>query len=160
MIRDMKSIKIWSLLAMLFIGLAGCELIPDDGSGDGGSSTGNKIVDEWCLVSWCGEVPPFNVYIEFKADETFDMYEQVYDLTYEYVSGTYMLSNRKLSGIYSNGSLMKSKYKVAVTKTEDGKLLELTDDENTVSVYKAMPIPEGVKAEAMETRASGAEYFL
>lgn len=163
MIRDMKSIKIWSLIAMLFIGLAGCEsVVTDDGtdSGTNGGDNNVSIVGEWRLVSWCGEVPPFNVYIDFKEDETFEMYEQVYALTYEYVTGTYMFSKGKLTGIYSNGSMMKSKYTVAVTNTEDGKLLELTDEENTVSIYEAVPIPEEVKAEATETRASGAEYFL
>ena len=94
----MKSIKIWSLLAMMLIGFAGCDDI--DVNGDSSSS---EVTGQWGLVSWCNEVPPFNVYVEFKADGTFDMYEQVYSLTYEYVNGTYSLSNGKLTGVYSDG---------------------------------------------------------
>lgn len=154
----MKSIKIWSLLAMMLIGFAGCDDI--DVNGDSSSS---EVTGQWGLVSWCNEVPPFNVYVEFKADGTFDMYEQVYSLTYEYVNGTYSLSNGKLTGVYSDGSQWKTSYNVSIENGDGGvKNLKLVDtaDASIVSIYGSTTIPEEVKSEATATRAAGAEHFL
>lgn len=166
----MKSIKIWSLIAMLFIGMVGCE--PVDGNddngkqpndtpgGDNGNVESTGLVGEWVLVSWSETVPPFHVYVNFKDDDTFEMYEQVYSLTYERVTGTYDFTDDNLTGEYSDGSAWKSSYTVTVTAGEDGNTLQLVDESGITSIYESTTIPEDVKNEAEQTRVAGAEHFL
>lgn len=173
----MKSIKIWSLVAMLFIGMAACTPVisdednpnntPNDNpGGNNGSNQSVGVVGEWVLTSWSEAKPPFHVYVNFKDDDTFEMYEQVYSLTYEYITGTYDLNDDTLTGEYDGnvhtpGSPWKSSYTVTKTEGEDGTFtLELVDESGVASIYTSTTIPEEVKVEASETRAVAAEHFL
>lgn len=177
----MKSIKIWSLVAMLFIGMAACTPAnsgednpnnsPNDNpggnnGGNNGSNEGVSVEGEWVLTSWNEIEPPFHVYVNFKEDYTFEMYEQVYSLTYEYITGTYDLDDDTLTGEYDGnvhtpGSPWKSSYTVTKTEGEDGTFtLELVDESGVASIYTSTTIPEEVKVEASETRAVAAEHFL
>lgn len=160
-ILNMKSIKIWSLLAMLFIGMVGCTPVDDDKQpGNNGNEEIVGLVGEWVLTSWSETEPLFNVYVNFKDDNSFEMYEQVYSLTYELVTGTYAVSDGRLTGEYSDGSTWKSSYSVTVTEGEQGNMLQLVDESDVTSIYESTTIPEEVKIEASETRAAGAEHFL
>ena len=54
----MKTLKIWSLVAMLFMGLTAC----DGGEEDVPPVAGiDKIVNEWVLSTWGGADAPFKV---------------------------------------------------------------------------------------------------
>lgn len=171
----MKSIKIWSLIAMLFIGMVGCEPIddnknpndnpsdnPNDNPNDNPGGVNNDgVIGEWVLVSWSEDTPPFHVYVDFNDDNTFEMYEQVYSLMYEYVAGVYHIDGNTLSGNYLHGEDWKSSYTVAFSENAEGvSTMELVDASGIKSIYEATTIPEDVKTEAKETRATGAEHFL
>lgn len=117
----MKSLKIWSLVAMLFFGLTSCETPDNGGTGNGGGNSVVKdIVDEWALVSWSDTDPVFNVYVDFNEDGTFEMYQQVYSLTYELYSGNYAVMDGVLNGSYSDGEAWKCGYTATVDVDENG----------------------------------------
>lgn len=138
----MKNLKIWSLLLIALIFVVGCDGDKED------SKKSKAIVKEWRIESWNNESPVFDVYIAFNEDGTFEMYQQVYTLTYAYYGGTYIANDGLLSGVYSDGSPWESIYKYSVS--EDGSQLTLESEESisVVSVYVNETIPEEVKAEA------------
>lgn len=160
----MKSLKIWSLVAMLFFGLTSCETPDNGGTGNGGgNSVAKDIVDEWALVSWSDTDPVFNVYVDFNEDGTFEMYQQVYSLTYELYSGNYAVMDGVLNGSYSDGEAWKCGYTATVDVDENGvkRLTLLSQEEpNITSIYTAKAIPEEVKVETTETRSVATERFL
>ena len=152
----MKTLKIWSLVALMFIGLASCE--PTNGP-EAPAEGLDKIVNEWVLISWGGEDAKYRVYIDFNDDNTFTIYQQVYSLNYVMYTGTYTLSGSTLSGVYDDGSVWKTDYQAAITN--EGTLLSLTSIEevSTVGVYSTTVIPEDVKVEAEDTRSEeGVEW--
>ena len=160
----MKSIKIWSLIAMLCFAFVGCEN-PDNGDNSGNNSNGgnsDSLVGEWKLVSWCNAAPEFNVYIDFNEDGTFEMYQQVYSLNYELYAGTYTVSKGVLSGKYSDMQAWSDSYTCKVETVSGVKQLQLVSqtDATVVSIYETTTISDDVKAEATETRAAGTERFL
>ena len=157
----MKSLKIWSLVAMLFFGLTSCETPDNGGTGNGGGNSVVKdIVDEWALVSWSDTDPVFNVYVDFNEDGTFDIYQQVYSLNYEYYGGSYALAGDVLSGEYADGTAWATTYTVSVS--EDRSQLTMTSQESVgvTSVYFKESIPEEIKEEAAQTRAQLVEERL
>lgn len=153
----MKTLKIWSLVAMLFMGLTAC----NGGNDDVPPAAGiEKIVNEWVLATWNGTDAPFTVYIDFNEDDTYEMYQLIYGDYYVKFSGMYHISGDILTGTYDDGNIWKSGYKV--TLLNDGKVLTL-DSQEDISIrseYDATVIPEDVKLEASTTRAVDVEPFL
>lgn len=119
-----------------------------------------KIVNEWKLVEWGGAEAKFSVYIDFNEDGTYDMYQQVYDLSFEKFSGAYAISGDVVSGTYTNGDMWKSDYKVSLDA--EGKVLTMISQEDVpvTGVYEATAIPEEVRAEGDATRAAEVVPFL
>lgn len=159
----MKSLKIWSLVAMLFLGLTACDDPDNNGGTTGGGNDAKDLVGEWDIVSWCDAEPVFNVYIDFNEDGTFEMYQQVYSLTYELYTGSYTVADGVVNGSYSDGEAWKCGYKATFGSDANGaKQLTLVsqDEANITSVYASTTIPEEVKNEAAETRAEVSERFL
>lgn len=159
----MKNMKIWSLAIMFILALTACEKNPNNqnnGPTPGPGST--EIVNEWAITSWNGAEPAFNVYIDFNADGTFSMYQQVYSLDYVLYTGKYTVSGDILSGTYADGSNWQCAYKVSVTNNNgvDEMTLVSQEDVSIVSVYVNQAIPEDIKAEAAETRAMDVVRFL
>lgn len=150
---------------MLGFGLTACgeNLGGDDNGGNGGNDSKVAIAGEWGIVSWNGAEPVFDIYVDFNEDGTFEMYQQVYSLTYELFTGHYVADKGVINGSYSDGSAWKCSYKYTVDKDEAGvQRLTLDSEESIVvtSVYTATEIPAEVKAEASETRAMEVEPFL
>ena len=156
----MKSLKIWSLVAVLLMTLAGCNNKTGGGS-DGPVVSGNfdAIENEWKLVSVNGVANEFNVYIRFDQGY-FAMYQQVYTLDYKFYEGDYAVEGGKLSGEYYDAGAWKCSYTGGVS--EDGKTLTLKSDEaNPVTcVYEACVIPQNVQDEAIATRSLDVVPFM
>lgn len=153
----MKSLKIWSLVALLAMALVGCG--NDDDNGGKAPATNSNIVGKWHLASWCGETPEFDVYIEFKKDGKFDIYQQTWKFTYEHFSGAYNLEKGILSGVYSDGTDWTARYIVDVVDSKL-KLINKVDLEE-VSIYEESTIPNEIIEEAKsETRSEGVVPFL
>ena len=115
----MKRIINICLSAVLLAGLAvSCEKAPKVEEG---------IVAEWQLMEMTGyeaaSLP--SVYIEFKADRTFDLYQKVGDvMRYKKYDGTYTVSGSILKGEYSDGEDWGSDYRASFEA--DGEVLVLT----------------------------------
>lgn len=146
----MKSFKIISLAMMLLVALTGC------GEKEGGK--GVKVAGEWQLVQWNDATPEFKVYIDFNADGTFEMYQQVWSFDYELYTGKYVVTGDVMTGTYADGSNWACGYKVNVV---DGQLTMYSqEDQSVTSLYEKCTIPEEIKAEASATRAMEVVPFL
>lgn len=146
----MKSFKIISLAMMLLVALTGC------GEKEGGK--GVKVAGEWQLVQWNDATPEFKVYIDFNADGTFEMYQQVWSFDYELYTGKYVVTGDVMTGTYADGSNWACGYKVNVV---DGQLTMYSqEDQSVTSLYEKCTIPEEIKTEASTTRAMEVVPFL
>jgi hypothetical protein len=146
----MKSFKIISLAMMLLVALTGC------GEKEGGK--GVKVAGEWQLVQWNDATPEFKVYIDFNADGTFEMYQQVWSFDYELYTGKYVVTGDVMTGAYADGSNWACGYKVNVV---DGQLTMYSqEDQSIASLYEKCTIPEEIKAEASATRSMEVVPFL
>lgn len=164
----MKNIKIWSLVALLALALVGCK---DKGGNDDDApkpaptpsteGLAKDIVKQWRIVSFDGaNTEYFDVYIDFKEDGSFEMYQRLYTLNYELYTGTYNVSNDILTGSYADGENWKCAYKGEVSGEGTNLILHSQEDVSLTSVYAGTIIPESVKAEAAETRGVESERFL
>ena len=146
----MKSFKIFSLAMLMLLALVGC------GEKKGGN--GVKVAGEWQLVQWNDATPEFKVYIDFNADGTFEMYQQVWSFDYELYTGKYVITGDVMTGTYADGSNWACGYKVNVV---DGQLTMYSqEDQSVTSLYEKCTIPEEIKAEASTTRAMEVVPFL
>ena len=154
----MKSLKIWSLIALFAMALVGCGGDDDTNNGGGTSIVQTDIYGKWHLATVSGSAPEFDVYIEFTKDGQFNIYQQVWTLTYEHYTGTFNANGGVLSGKYSDGSAWTGSYKFSVANSK----LTLTNVDNSdeVNVYVACKIPAEVIEEATTTRAEGVVPFL
>lgn len=135
---------------MLLVALTGC------GEKEGGK--GVKVAGEWQLVQWNDATPEFKVYIDFNADGTFEMYQQVWSFDYELYTGKYVVTGDVMTGTYADGSNWACGYKVNVV---DGQLTMYSqEDQSVTSLYEKCTIPEETKAEASTTRAMEVVPFL
>lgn len=116
------------------------------------------IVGQWHLKSsplinddTAGRI---DVYVEFKADNTFDLYQQDFasPLYYNHYTGTYLITDKVITGKYSDGKSWGAANGYEAVINMAGQLtltnVDITDDE---SVYEKATIPSSVKA---STRAS------
>lgn len=156
----MKSLKIWSLIALFAMALVGCG--GDDDTNNGGGTkpiVQTDIYGKWHLATVSGSAPEFDIYIEFTKEGKFNIYQQVWTFTYEHYSGTFNIIGDMIKGTYSDGTAWTGSYKFSVANSK----LRLTNVENSdeVNVYDACVIPEEVIEEAITaTRAEGVVPFL
>lgn len=155
----MKSLKIWSLIALFAMALVGCGGDDDTNNGDGKKPiVQTDIYGKWQLASVSDCTPEFGVYIEFTKDGKFNLYQQVWTLTYEHYTGTFNVNGDVLSGEYSDGSAWTGSYNYSVANSK----LTLTNVDNSdeVNVYNACVIPQEVIDEATTTRSEEVVPFL
>ncbi len=146
----MKNLKIWSLMALVLVAMSSC-----DGSESKQPMAGiEKIYNEWKLVTWGGVDAPFTVYIDFNEDGSYELFQQIYDLSFVKFSGKYNISGDIITGTYADGSNWKSGYKVGISG--DGSTLTMysQEDVSIEGVYQTTIIPEDVKAEGNGTRVA------
>lgn len=153
----MKSLKIWSLVALLALAMTSCNNKPNKEDTKVGGF--DKIEQEWKLVSVDGVPADFNVYISFSSG-MFALYQQVYSVDFKFYEGEYKVDGNTLSGSYFDGGDWKCAYTGGIT--EDGKTMTLkSKDAHPVKyVYESCTIPEIVKEEALGTRSVEEIPFL
>lgn len=147
---------LYSLFAILGLCLfAGCS---DD---DNTPPVGNDIVGEWTLTSWTGDAPAdFAAYVEFNADATFILYQQVESSLIQVYAGSFRLDGKTLSGEYADGTPWGASYEVEFDVT--GKTMRWVSNTpvQEISVYTRTEIPADMKTGAVPAKASRAEGFL
>ena len=82
-----------------------------------------------------------DVYMAFKADNTFDMWQFIGAGRYQKYSGTWTLTDDMLTGKYSDGVQWGNIYKVSLEK--DLLTMEATEESNDIYVYARTTIPSG-----------------
>lgn len=135
---NMKRIIITLLSTIL---IAGC----------GNDSKESKTVDitgQWELMDMqtkaiqIGEVD-IEVYLEFNADKTFNIWQQIGEGRHRKFIGTWEITDNNLSGKYSDGKEWGSVYEVSM---EDGNLnLSETRSGAETYVYHKCQLPAGLK---------------
>ena len=158
----MKSLKIWSIIALFAMALVGCGGDNDDDKGGNGNNeviNQTDIYGKWHLMTLCDATPEFDVYIEFTKDGKFNIYQQVWSFTYEHFTGNFTINGNVVSGIYSDGSQWTASYKFAVANSK----LSLTNVMNSdeIAIYDACKIPAEIIEEATTaTRSENVVPFL
>ncbi len=106
----------------------------------------SPMVGEWHLASWMSESQPedFDVYISFRNDGTFQMYQKVETPAFVMFSGNYSVSGSVISGTYSDGLPWSTSYSFSLS--EDNSVLTMTSQTQNaeVSVYERAEIPAEV----------------
>ena len=137
---------------------------------DKGPDIATGIVAEWHLVGMTGyeasQLP--SVYVEFKADKSFDMYQKVGDVQrYSRYTGTYTVTGNSMTGEYSDGIKWGGDKRNGITYkvSFDGAVLCLAADNGSGEVcrYEKASLPQGEKDAAdMKTKSSSMseERFL
>ena len=107
---------------------------------EGKLSLEEKLCGQWhsTSLSVSGDV-----YLQFDAEKTFEMYQKIGSGAYRLYRGTWNLENDILSGKYNDGEDWAAAYNVVI----DGTSLTLTsvNDAAEVTKYSAASIPEEVK---------------
>lgn len=149
----MKNIFKIMVIAALFCAAVSCKKAPE---------TSTAIVAEWHLVEVAGmetsAVP--QVYIDFKADYTFEMYQKLGEGRYRRYDGTYAVAEDMVTGKYSDGEKWGSGYTAAF----DGDYMTLTADNGSGEVCKyekaSLDQSEKDKADVVTKSEDSVERFL
>jgi hypothetical protein len=144
----MKNLKIWSLALTLLIAMVGCEKGGDD-KVDGGNTTpkvpfkpvdvtelAEKIVGKWELKQYAGQPADFDVFIDFRADSSYELFERAYGYTFEFREGTYTLEDDYLTGVYTSGDKWNNNYTIMIA--ENPTRLRLYEDSGVYAEYEAV----------------------
>ena len=141
----MKKILLAAVVMLSLVALTGCF----------GKSNENPLI-KGVIGQWHLKSNPLitedtkdriDVYVEFKEDGTFDLYQQDFTspLYYKHFTGTYLITDKIITGKYSDGKNWGavSGYEAVINMAGQLTLtnVELTDD---VSVYEKTTIPSSV----------------
>lgn len=105
-----------------------------------GWTTNGSPIGTWSLSSW-NDLSEAVIYLSFSGDGTFELYQRVYSIFYEYYDGTWHHSDGELSGTYSNGDSWGAYY---VAFRGDEMMLTHSADETDVSYFVKSSIPDEV----------------
>lgn len=142
---DMKKILMAAALLLSVVAMTGCF----------GKSSENPlikgVVGQWHLKSSPlindDTADRIDVYVEFKEDNTFDLYQKdmATPIYYNHYSGTYLITDKIITGKYSDGKSWGAADGYQASINMAGQLtltnVNLTDD---VSVYEKATIPQDV----------------
>ena len=84
------------------------------------------------------------MYINFRKDATFTIYQQIEASYYQSFNGTWEVDGKTLSGLYNDGAAWGSDYLFELSS--DGKTMTLKTiaEPTEISVYRRCTIPEEV----------------
>ncbi len=106
--------------------------------------SGTTIVGDWHLTQWGGAAPAQDVYLSFKKDGKFELYQRYTKPYYELLTGSYTDKDGLLSGVYSDGVAWSDSYDVTLSKDASRLTLTKRKDSSDVSVYTRTRIPEDI----------------
>lgn len=104
-----------------------------------------KLTGEWQLELRNSEtVNDFSVYINFRKDATFTIYQQVEASYYQSFNGIWEIDGKTLSGTYNDGAAWGSDYLYELSSDGNSLTLKTIAEPVEVSVYRRCTIPEDV----------------
>ena len=148
---------IYIFVALLLVVTPGCK---KNGSE---ATTATKLVGQWhCIAEELNVAEDIDVYVEFMADKSFNLYQKIGQGRHRHFTGTWSVSGDVLSGLYADGTEWGSSY----TLSFDGDTMTLTANNESAEtiIYTKTAIPAEVKDEAIEplgteTRAEVERWF-
>ena len=153
--------KIISVVALL------CAIFATSCNGGQKDTLPKDILAEWHLIEnplITGSTDDIvDVYVEFKADGTFVLYQKDFNtpIYYNTYTGTYLLTETLLTGKYSDGKNWGSPSGYTVSYSQETQLLTLVsiDRPEDISVYEKKAIPSDIKGAAVTMTTRGEEIF-
>lgn len=153
--------KIISVVALL------CAIFATSCNGGQKDTLPKDILAEWHLIEnplITGSTDDIvDVYVEFKADGTFVLYQKDFNtpIYYNTYTGTYLLTETLLTGKYSDGKNWGSPSGYTVSYSQETQLLTLVsiDRPEDISVYEKKAVPSDIKGAAVTMATRGEEIF-
>ena len=153
--------KIISVVALL------CAIFATSCNGGQKDTLPKDILAEWHLIEnplITGSTDDIvDVYVEFKADGTFVLYQKDFNtpIYYKTYTGTYLLTETLLKGKYSDGKNWGSPSGYTVSYSQETQLLTLVsiDRPEDISVYEKKAVPSDIKGAAVTMTTRGEEIF-
>lgn len=99
-------------------------------------------IGTWSLSYWGEELSQPEIYLSFSDDGSFELYQRLYSIYFEYYNGYWELSDDVLSGTYSDGIEWRSSYYVAFRDSEM-RFINIKDEDD-VAYYVTSSIPDDV----------------
>lgn len=149
----MRLFRYVAVCLALAVSLASCKKEDKPSTVNDGSVTG-----EWRLVSWSA-LTSAEVYLSFKTDNTFDLYQRVYSPGFRHLAGTYSYASDVISGTYSDGLAWGSAYSVSYAGDGTQMIFTSTSDSGDVAVYEKCTIPEEVISGNLESKSFENSWF-
>lgn len=153
--------KIISVVALL------CAIFATSCNGGQKDTLPKDILAEWHLIEnplITGSTDDIvDVYVEFKADGTFVLYQKDFNtpIYYNTYTGTYLLTETLLTGKYSDGKNWGSPSGYTASYSQETQLLTLVsiDRPEDISVYEKKAVPSDIKGAAVTMTTRGEEIF-
>lgn len=127
------------------------------GNKDNGPEVSKEFVAEWHLIEMSGadakSLP--EVYIDFKQDLKFELYQKIGEGRFRRYGGTYALTGSVLSGKYSDGKDWGSSY--AVSFDGSNLVLKAQNGSEEVCTYEKKSLSQSDKDQAEVVTKAAAE---
>lgn len=147
----MKNIFKSLMIAAMLVIASAC------GNKDNGPQVSTAIVAEWHLIQMSGaeasSLP--EVYIDFKQDLKFELYQKIGEGRFRRYGGTYAVNGSELSGKYSDGKEWGSKY--AVSFDGSNLVLKAQNGSEEVCTYEKKSLSQSDKDQAEVVTKAAAE---
>ena len=107
------------------------------------------IANPWRIKSYCGVPAEVDLYIQFKADETFLILQRSGSFGYAEFGGRYSIDaqNYIISGTYFDGESWACDYRFSITENNE-LILESVTENPEISVYEPAEMPNLTKSRA------------
>lgn len=129
---------IYIFVALLLVVTPGCK---KNGSE---ATTATKLVGQWhCIAEELNVAEDIDVYVEFMADKSFNLYQKIGQGRHRHYTGTWSVSGDVLSGLYADGSEWGSSYAVEFSGM-DAMKLTAKNGSKEVMTYTRETIPAEV----------------
>ena len=129
---------IYIFVALLLVVTPGCK---KNGSE---ATTATKLVGQWhCIAEELNVTEDVDVYVEFMADKSFNLYQKIGQGRHRHFTGTWSVNGDVLSGLYADGSEWGSSYAVEFSGM-DAMKLTAKNGSKEVMTYTRETIPAEV----------------
>ena len=126
---------IYIFVALLLVVTPGCK---KNGSE---ATTATKLVGQWhCIAEELNVAEDIDVYVEFMADKSFNLYQKIGQGRHRHFTGTWSVSGDVLSGLYADGTEWGSSYAVEFSGM-DAMKLTAKNGSKEVMTYTRETIP-------------------